>query len=124
MNSLRVLDKRHVKLGRAAAWCGVAVLLALIIAVPVTLARQYGAGTNTWHNWAGGAIPRYSFDKAVQHRQRLRAQGELEEADSVRGFARLAKVAPVKESVIGFACGLLLVVALSAARLRWARSVC
>ncbi|MHC5056693.1 MAG: DUF6785 family protein [Planctomycetota bacterium] len=121
VNSLRVLDTRRVKLGRAATWCGVAVLLALVIAVPVTLMAQYGAGANTWHNWAGGAIPRYSFDKAVQHRQRLRAQGALEESDSVTGFARLGRVAPVWESVLGFACGLLIVVGLSAARLRWAR---
>jgi hypothetical protein len=121
VNSLRVLDKRRVKLGRAAAWCGVAVLVALVVAVPVTLMIQYGAGTNTWHNWAGGAIPRYSFDKAVQHRQRLRGQGELEESDSVTGFARLGRAAPVGESVLGFACGLLLVLGLSAARLRWTR---
>ena len=116
VNSLKVLDAQKVRLGRAGVWCGVAVL---VVAVPVTLMFQYGAGTHHWDTWGTGAVPRYSFDKTVEIKQRLRAQGNLEEAESVRGFARFTSARPETRSVIGFAVGLVLVLLLAAARLRW-----
>ena len=45
----------------------------------------------------------------------------MSESDTVTGLARLKRIAPVGESVIGFAVGLVLVLGLSAARLRWPR---
>ena len=75
-NVFRVLDARRVRVGRGAVWCGVAVVLALIVAVPVTLMFQYGAGTHHWDAWGTGAVPRYPFDRTVQIKQRLRAQGQ------------------------------------------------
>jgi len=119
VNSLKVLDAQKVRLGRAGVWCAVAVLVALVVAVPVTLMFQYGAGTHRWDTWGFGAVPRYSFDKTVEIKQRLRAQGNLEEAESVRGYARFAKARPEARSVVGFAVGLVLVLLLAAARLRW-----
>jgi hypothetical protein len=118
VNSLRLLDAQRVRVGRTAVWCSVAVLLALVVAVPVTLMFQYGAGTHHWDTWGTGAVPRYSFDKTVELKQRLRAQGELEASESVRGFARFANAAPETRSVVGFAVGLGLVLALAGARLR------
>ncbi|MHC4202853.1 MAG: DUF6785 family protein, partial [Planctomycetota bacterium] len=119
VNSLRVLDAQKVRLGRAGVWCGVAVLLAIVVAVPVTLMFQYGAGTHRWDTWGFGAVPRYSFDKTVEIKQRLRAQGELAQSESTKGFDRFRRARPEARSVVGFAVGLALVLLLAAARLRW-----
>jgi len=118
VNSLRVLDSRNVRVGRVALWCGVAVAVALVVAVPVTLMFQYGAGTHHWDTWGAGAVPRYAFDKTVELKQRLRAQGALEDSESVRGFARFLRAAPETRSAVGFAVGLALVLFLASARLR------
>ena len=118
VNSFKVLATQKVRVGRAGVWCGVAVLLALAIAVPVTLMFQYGAGTHHWDTWGAGAVPRYSFDKTVELKQRLRAQGALAESESVRGLARLGRAEPKPRSLIGFGVGLGVVLLLAGARLR------
>jgi hypothetical protein len=119
VNSLKVLDTQKVRLGRGAVWCGAAVLLSILVAVPVTLMWQYGVGTHHWDTWGAGAVPRYSFDKTVEHKQRLRVQDQLEQSESVHGLARLGRALPETRSMIGFGIGLGVVVALAAARLRF-----
>ncbi|NQT87388.1 hypothetical protein HQ560_11525 [bacterium] len=123
VNSLKVLDRQKVRVGRGAMWCGAAVVLSLAVAVPVTLMFQYGAGAVTaanWDTWGAHAVPRYSFDKTVELKQRLRIQRQLEPSESVRGLARLGRALPETRSMAGFGLGLTLVVLLAAARLRFA----
>ena len=118
MNSLKVASTRGVPGGKTTLWCGVAVLVALVVAVPVTLMFQYGSGTHHWDTWGTGAVPRYSFDKAVELKQRVKSQGALEESETVKGFARFGRIDPETRSVIGFGIGLAVVLLLAAARLR------
>lgn len=119
VNAFRMLDAREVKVGRTAIWCGAAVLLALAIAVPVTLMFQYGAGTHHWDAWGTGAVPRYAFDKTVEHKQRLRAQGVLEESESAGVLAGVGRITPETPSVIAFVVGLGVVLLLASGRLRF-----
>ncbi len=118
VNAFKVVGDRGVRVGRTAVWCGVAVVVALVVAVPVTLMFQYGAGTHHWDTWGTGAVPRYSFDKTVELKQKLRAQGVLEEAETAGGLARLRNIMPDTPALIGFAVGLSLVLLLAGARLR------
>jgi len=118
VNAFKVVGDRKVQVGRTALWCGAAVVLALVIAVPVTLMFQYGAGTHHWDAWGAGAVPRYSFDKTVELKHKLRAQGALEEAETASGMDRLRSIMPEAPSLIGFAVGLALVLLLAGARLR------
>ena len=118
VTAFKVVGDRGVRVGRTALWCGAAVVVALVVAVPVTLMFQYGAGTHHWDTWGAGAVPRYSFDRTVELKQKLRAQGVLEEAEAAGLLERVRNITPDTPALIGFAVGLSLVLVLAGARLR------
>jgi hypothetical protein len=118
VGALKLVDDRGIQTGRAAAWCCMAVLLAMAIAVPVTLMYQYGSGPDRLDGWGTGAVPRYPFDKAAHMSDRLRNQQRLDEIEAVRGFARFSRISVPPQTVFMFLAGAAAVVVLSAMRLR------
>lgn len=121
VNSFGLLDQLKVKLGKAAIWSVVSLLIGLTVAVPVTLYFQYDRGMNSKDQWATAWVPRFAFDEAVWVKQRLDAQDSLQASESLRGLARLAEMAPDRAMILWGLGGLAAVLALSACRLRFPR---
>ena len=120
VNNLKLLDFQKIKIGKPTIYFVIAILLGLAIAVPVTLYLQYDNGTDK----ADGCtkwVPTIPFQNAVYAKQRLKAQGLLEQANKVSGWKRFASMAPNKSCMIAMAIGLLLVVGFNALRLRFPR---
>jgi hypothetical protein len=121
VNGLKLLNLRRERIGRTAAWYVAALLIGLAVAVPVTLAFQYDRGANLGDVWGTQLVPQRPFDKAIEVRQRLTAQGGLEAAEATTGWRRFAEMSPKLPCLIGFGSGLGIVLVFAAIRLRWAK---
>lgn len=119
--SLRLLDLRRAPLGRAGAWCAVAVVLGLLIALPLTLYFQYDRGTSQWDTWATQAVPKMQFQNLTLAKQKLDIQGLLGSAGQTSGWRRFTEMAPSRPCLAGLGAGLALVLLFSAARIRFTR---
>ena len=105
---------------RIAAWCTVSLVVALVVAIPVTIYLQYdfGATANNdgWTHW----LPYSGLEAAERIATKLDAQGML------HGGAPAAASLPAtlgsmlgRASFIGFAIALLGVIVFEVIRLRW-----
>ena len=117
-NALKLLDVRQIPYGRATLWCVGALLIAVVIALPLTLYFQYDRGVNsddaqTWR------VPRHAYLPVMRSQLRLASQGQLETANRVSGLQRLVHVTVRPDLWAAMGVGLVLVLACSAARLRW-----
>jgi hypothetical protein len=121
VNAFKMLDLRRQKLGRTATWCAVALVVGLGVAVPATLAFQYDRGVDRSDAFAMSVASQRPFNKAIEVRQRLTAQGSLDAAEATRGWKRFAQISPKVPCLIGFAGGFIMVLAFAAIRLRWAK---
>ena len=92
VNALKLLDLRRASLGRTAAWSVAALLIGLAVALPVTLAIQYDRGVNHDDVWATQMVPQRPFDKTIEIKQRLTAQGSLDAAETTSGWRRFAEM--------------------------------
>lgn len=118
LNSFKVLDERKVRVGRTAALGVAALVVGLAAAVPVTLYFKYDRGTDMTYGWASKMVPRFPFEQTLKIKQRLAAQGELAESESTSGWGRFAAASPDRTALVGFGVGVVLVLLLSAGRLR------
>jgi hypothetical protein len=119
VNNFKLLDLRRERLGRTAAWCVAALVVGLAVAVMANLSFQYDRGVNFEDTWSMEVGSQQPFDRAIEVRQRLTAQGNLAAAEATRGWSRLAEISPKVPCLIGFAGGLAAVLAFAAIRLRW-----
>jgi hypothetical protein len=119
VNNFKLLDLRREKIGRTAAWFTGALVIGLAVAVMATLAFQYDRGANFEDTWSMEVGSEQPFDRAIEVRQRLTAQGSLEAAEATTGWRRFAEISPKVPCLIGFGSGLAAVLAFSAIRLRW-----
>ena len=106
VNAFKLLDLRRERIGRVAAWSVAGILIGLAVAVPVTLGFQYDRGMDHEDWWATEIVPQRPFDKAIEVRQRLTAQGSLEAAEATTGWKRFAQMSPNAPCLIGFGGGL------------------
>jgi len=120
VNSLKLLDLYRIKLGRSALLCGVAVVLGLAVAVPLTLYFQYDRGANLSDRWATRHVPRLPFEEVVKVKQRLIAQDSLKLSNSLSPWQRFSWVPADRSYLIGFGVGVVLVILFTVGRLRFA----
>jgi hypothetical protein len=120
-NALRMLDLRRLSLGPGAGWMALALLVAMGIAIPLTLYLQYDRGAPMWDGWTTLGAPRTPFAESMLVSQRLDAQGLLTEDAALSGWARLATLSPSRPLLVSFVVGLGLVLLCSAGRLRFPR---
>ena len=121
VQALKLLDVKRQKLGRAACWGTVALLLGFAVAVPVTLYWHYNLGVGqTTDGWTKN-VPRMSFDATVRVIERLDDQGTHDQAGTHTGLAWFRNIRPTKECAIAFGITLGLVLLFGAARLRFPR---
>ncbi len=119
-NNLKLLDLRRLKLGRAGTACTAALLIGLAVGLPATIATQYKFGANLNDGHAFGYVPKTSFEETLQLRQRMMAQGTLEQTQKLSGFARFLKIKPIKPGLLlAMAVGAALVILFSLLRLRF-----
>jgi hypothetical protein len=119
VNSLGLLSREKVKLGRVAMWAGGAVAIGLIVGVVVTLCIQYDRGTDMAAGpWFTRMVPSYPFDISTGISQRLRGQGTLAESDAMPSWKRPLNARPDGEFMISFVVGAALVVLCYVGRLR------
>ena len=119
MNSLKVLERRKQPLGKTSAWCGIAMVIGLVVALSLTLYIQYDQGSAIWESWAEECVPRMHFNNAIAVKQKLMAQGTLEQAEAVSGWGRFAHMQPNATCMWCLGIGLALVLLFSAARLHF-----
>ena len=119
VNAFKLLDLRREKIGRTAKWCVAALVVGLAVAVPATLAFQYDRGVDREDSFAMSVASQRPFDRAIEVRQRLTAQGSLAAAEATTGWKRFAEMSPKVPCLIGFGGCLAAVLAFAAIRLRW-----
>ena len=117
--ALKLGDTFRLNLSRLAKWGVAIVVISTLVAVPCNLYWQYdrGAPTVGWPR----ATAWYSFENMVEIKQRLRAHDLLETSESLRGWDRLAYLAPDQKQVLAFliAMGLALILAFGRLRFTW-----
>lgn len=121
VNSYKILDSHNIKIGKVAVWCVIAIILGIAIGLPTTLWFQYDMGHSRWDAWASNMVPRMPFENIVKVQQRLEGQDALEVAESVSGLGRYALMSPNKLCMISLLVGLVLVLLLTAGRLRFSK---
>ena len=119
VNSLKLLDLRRTKVGPVAGWCGVALLLGLAVAVPVTLYFQYDLGMNQQDRWAIDSASKFPYQETMQIKQRLTAQDALDEANAISGWSRFAHMKPNGGYMLAFGVGMGLVGLFTLLRVRF-----
>ncbi len=121
VHGLKLIEGRKISYSRTAAWGGAAVVVGLAVAVPVVLYLQYSMGGKaTGDGWTLYAVPKSAMNAVVGAKQRLVAQGALEQAGDMGLFGGLGSISPSWPSVAGFLVAVGLVLAFSAARIRFA----
>ena len=119
VNSLKLADDCKVKVGKTAGVAVAAILVGLAVGIPSTLYFQYNAGAEvgTWRMEQG----KTPFNEVIGTMQRLEAQGQLETAGTKTGLSRFTDMSPHKLGLAFFGGTLLLVVGMSALRLRFVK---
>ncbi|MBT3378639.1 MAG: hypothetical protein HN742_27020 [Lentisphaerae bacterium] len=120
VNSLKLLDTQKLHLGKGATFCGIALLVSLLAVIPFVLYLQYDLGVDLADRWANVNVPTFAFNQTVSMKQKLEAQGALSSAMSAHGFERFGRTAPKLDVAISAIAGLVLVLVVSAGRLRFA----
>ena len=102
--SLQFADRVRARLGRVAAAGYGAFAVGLMVAIPVTLYIQYQYGAiRAGDGWSAGSAPRLAFNATCAVRNRLAAQGALEQALGAGALERLTDIQPIMACLIGFA---------------------
>ncbi|MBT4816536.1 MAG: hypothetical protein HON70_12585, partial [Lentisphaerae bacterium] len=118
VQGMKLADTANIKVIRALKWSMVAMILALLISIPVTIYLEYNCGAPS-RGWPV-AVTQFPFDRALSITRRLEAQGVLEQASSVKGWGRLMHISPHKPQVITFLVAMVVTLIVAAGRLRFA----
>ncbi len=121
MNALKMMEIRKIQISRGAGAAALAIIVGLGVALPMTLFYQYNHGARMDDTWGTMHVPKLSFDETVKFKQRLDAQGLLEDSENVSGWSRITAVSADRTSLISFVVGLGLVLAFTIGRLRFAK---
>lgn len=117
-----LIDRVQVRIGRAALWGLLALVLGFAVAVPVTLKIQYQRGAVlAGEGWTTQGAPRHPFDINVGIVRQLEAQGILAASRGVAGWARFSHIEPMRVFMTGFCVTFALVILFTWLRFRFAR---
>lgn len=120
-NSLKMLDLRKVSPGKTTSVAILAVVIALVLAVPITLYCQYNYGMNKSDIWSTAIVPTFAFNGLVSAETRLASQGRLAEAARVSGWGHFAHLAPDPLFVLACVIGIALILLFTMGRLRFSK---
>ncbi|MCE9613847.1 MAG: hypothetical protein K8T26_06190 [Lentisphaerae bacterium] len=115
-----LIDRVRVRIGPAALWGLLALVLGLAVALPATLKIQYQRGAVlAGDGWTTMYVPRYPYDINVGVVRQLQAQGLLESSRALSGWARFAHVEPMGIFVTCFGITFALVILFTWLRFRF-----
>ncbi|HET6428594.1 MAG TPA: DUF6785 family protein [Phycisphaerae bacterium] len=120
VNAMKVCEAYRLRPARAAGAAGVALALALAVGVPVALWANYNYGMFARDRWAAEAVPNMTFHVAEQAVATM-TEPQREAAAAMGPLERLASARPSGLFLRSAGAGLVLVLAVSALRLRFAR---
>ena len=118
VQALNLADVSKIKVGRMAKTGIAVVVLALVVSLACTIYWQYDQGSPI-AGWPRSTA-RFPFQNMVEIKQTLRGQGLLEQAEQVRGWARLRHASPNWGQVSAFGITLALALGVGIGRLRFA----
>lgn len=117
-----LIDRVRVRIGPAALWGVLALMLGFAVALPVTLKIQYQRGAVlAGDGWTTVVAPRYPYDINVGIVRQLQAQGLLDSSRALSGWARFTHVEPMGIFVTAFGVTFALVILFTWLRFRFAR---
>jgi hypothetical protein len=124
LNGLKLNERRGVSPGKSAPIMAYALAVALAVGIPAVLWAQYHYGVSTLHesetgNWGTRKVPSFTFISASQEIDKLKSAELLEEAGDETGLARILEMDPDSNFLTAAGIGLLLVLLVHYARLRW-----
>lgn len=119
MNSLKLVEKHRQPTGRTMFLAGVALIVGLAIATPVSLYFQYDRGFAASDSWANNSVPIMLLDNGAAVKSKLISQGTLEKAMSVSGWGRFMDVKPTSACTWSLVAGFVLVLLVYAAKLKY-----
>jgi len=103
---------------RATPWLAIMIVVGFLVAGAVTLYMQYNDGINAKDGWARESLPTMPFDQLSANVKQMSSDGTLAEATAATGLQRLSLIQPEPGAVPWMLVGIVLVVAVAAARLR------
>jgi len=125
LNVVRMGELRRLGPGRLAGWMGAAVILAMVVAVPVTVYILYSYGVSgtdsPGQRWAVDQVSKRPFQMLQRAVDKLAATGRLDEASEPTHLGRLLAPEPKKYFWTAAGIGFVLVMLCSYLRLRFAR---
>lgn len=104
--------------GKAMPWLGIMIVVGFFVAGALTLYMQYNFGIDAQDSWARQALPTMPFNELANNIKQMSSDGTLADATAATGLDRLALVRPESDAVPWMLAGVVLVIAVSAARLR------
>ncbi len=121
VSGLQLVDTTRGKVGRAAIWGTVALIIGLTVAIPATLYLQYRHGAiRAGDGWTCNGVPKFVFNANSTARRKLQAQGSEELSQSLSGWSRFGHVMPSAPDLIGFSVMFCLVLLFTFLRHRFA----
>jgi len=103
---------------RATPWLAIMIVVGFLVAGAVTLFMQYNDGINAKDGWARESLPTMPFDQLSANVKQMSSDGTLAEATAATGLQRLSLIQPEPGAAPWMLVGIVLVVAVAAARLR------
>jgi hypothetical protein len=118
VNAFKLLEHRRLSPGKFAPWSVLALVVALAIAVPVSLYWIYDGGSRNYQPVSVWIALNRIFPEANQVQQRLEGQGALERSLETTGWAVLREIRPHGPGVFAFLLGVGVVTLFGFLRLR------
>jgi len=107
------------RLGRLAIG---AFAIALVVAIPFAIWVDYSyGGYSQQYHWDSYGLPRMPFRAVVDNKIELKSKGELNISNEMRPLERVANIRPDNQFLWSVGAGIVLVVLVYMARLRWTR---
>ncbi len=119
MNVFKLSESSGINAGKIAKYSGIALVIGLAVALPVTLILQYSRGANMTDVWAHRNVPLSLFLPASKAIDSLNSVGQLQIVEKANSYFRLTLAQPDKLLLSGFLIGLGITLAFSFARLRF-----
>ena len=120
VTGLKLVDLNRVHLGRTVGVGAIMLLLAVAVALPVTLYLQYDRGANqTGDGWTLWYVPTKALTDLVAIKAQIESTPDLATAKIPAGLSRFLDMRPDGKAAAAFFIALVLVLAFSAARTRF-----
>ena len=121
VNGLRIVSLEKVEVGRAAFWCGGALIVGLGVALPLTFYLQYSGGSMNVSPWSMNVPAVIPWSHALQVKQYMASRGAFPDAAEVSVWEQMPFFQADEISWLHFLMGLGLMLLFTWMRVRFPR---